>query len=317
MERVLTAVAEAIGTDAQECLRVFHGRGHCFTGLEFLTVDWFPSLVWVCLFSEPDSEWMNSFFSQLRLVAKTTQFNGTIQVQHRYLPSCPVDVIEGGAVDSLEAKEHGLKYKVKFGGQQNTGLFLDMASGREWVRSQAKNANILNLFAYTCAFSVAAIEGGARQVVNVDMAKGALNRGRENHRMNNHPMNKVKFFAHDVLRSWGKFKRYGPYDLILVDPPSYQKGSFVAQKDYIKIARRFPELLSDKGKVLACLNAPELDTAFLQKVMTDQGFRFIERIANPQGFPEKHAEKGLKVMLFEWRPSSVDHPFQKKLSSLE
>lgn len=300
MQKLLESISNAIRLNSDECHRVFHGRGQCFPGLTFLTVDWFPSLVWVCVFAEPDEEgWLDSFKDALEELAEKARFDGTIQIQYRYKSGCPIDVVLGCKVAALQAKENGLSYEVKFGGQQNIGLFLDMANGRRWVNAHAKNANVLNLFSYTCAFSVAAIDGGAGQVINADMAKGALNWGRENHRLNNHEMDKVKFFAHDVLKSWGKFKKFGPYDLILVDPPSFQKGSFVAKKDYTKMARRFPELLAENGRVLACLNAPELDVAFLREVMGEFGFKCLQRIENPESFPEKDPDKGVKVFLFE------------------
>ncbi|GAL26669.1 methyltransferase [Vibrio variabilis] len=64
----------------------------------------------------------------------------------------------------LDAKpvveELGCKYQLDIGRNQNFGLFLDMRNGREWVKSKSQDKRVLNLFAYTCGFSVAAIEGG-------------------------------------------------------------------------------------------------------------------------------------------------------------
>lgn len=299
MQQVIKLIHEASVLNADECYRIFHGRGQSYAGLEFLTVDWFPSLIWVCLFNDPGDDWLKDFKAALDEFLDASQFQGSIQIQYRYRQGCPVELVAGDLISALKVKENGLSYHVKFGNQQNVGLFLDMANGRQWLQSRADNANVLNLFSYTCGFSVAAIAGGARQVVNADMAKGALSWGRDNHRLNDHPMDRVKFFAHDVLRSWGKFKKYGPYDFIVVDPPSFQKGSFVAKKDYAKMARRFQELLAEDGKVLACLNAPELDTVFLKTVMLENDFRFVERLANPESFKEIDPEKGLKVMVFE------------------
>ena len=88
-----------------------------------------------------------------------------------------------------------------------------MRLGRQWVQERSQGKRVLNLFAYTCGFSVAAKAGGANQVVNVDMAKGALSRGRDNHRLNEHDMSDVTFMGYDIFRSWGKITKYGPYDL--------------------------------------------------------------------------------------------------------
>ena len=60
-----------------------------------------------------------------------------------------------------------------------------MKNGRQFVRENAKNKSVLNLFSYTCAFSIAASLGGASKISNIDMSKGALSIGRVNHHLNN------------------------------------------------------------------------------------------------------------------------------------
>ena len=60
-----------------------------------------------------------------------------------------------------------------------------MKNGRSFIKEISKDKNVLNLFSYTCAFSVCAISAGASKVVNVDMAKNALTTGRTNHHLNN------------------------------------------------------------------------------------------------------------------------------------
>jgi 23S rRNA (cytosine1962-C5)-methyltransferase len=196
--------------------------------------------------------------------------------------------------------EQGAKYLVHVMRGQNHGLFLDMANGREWLKRHAQHENILNLFAYTCAFSVVALQGGAAQVVNLDMSQGALAVGQQNHRLNDLPA-KARFLGHDIFKTWGKIGKMGPYGVIVVDPPSYQKGSFIASKDYIKLIRRLPGLLEPQGHVLLCLNAPELDTVFLRHLVTEAapGLNFIERLVNPPAFVDVDPEKSLKVLHYQ------------------
>src|SRR5690606_4647986 len=157
-------------------------------------------------------------------------------------------------VEHWQVCENGLRFKLDLGRKQNTGLFLDMRYGRRWVQEQAQGQRVLNLFAYTCGFSVAAIAGGAEHEVNLYMATAAPSRRRENHRLNQHDLSRVSFLGHDLFKSWGKLKREGPYDLIIIDPPSFQKGSFVLTQDYQKVLRRLPDLLTPQGTVLACMN---------------------------------------------------------------
>ena len=170
---------------------------------------------------------------------------------------------------------------------------------RAEVGADAPGARVLNLFAYTCAFSVAALQGGAAHVVNIDMARGAIATGQQNHQLNG-LHGGAAFLAHDIFHSWSKITRAGPYELVIVDPPSYQKGSFVATKDYARLLRRLPDLLSDGGHALLCLNAPELSMGFLRGLVDEHApaLRFMERVPNPAVFADVDDDRALKVAVF-------------------
>jgi len=147
---------------------------------------------------------------------------------------------------------------------------------------------------------VCAINAGASKVVNVDMAKGALTTGRENHHLNNLDTKKVKFMPYDILKSWSRIKKEAPYDIIIIDPPSFQKGSFAATKDYEKIIKRLDELASENCIVLSCLNAPELDTNFIKNIFSEfaNDFVFEKRLENLDTFVAINEEKALKNLVF-------------------
>ncbi|MBF6029582.1 class I SAM-dependent methyltransferase [Pseudomonas sp. P115] len=286
----------ALATPPSETRRLFHGRGRCWPGLEQLTVDWLQGALLVSLFKEPEPAQLQALKQLLQ-----SQFSAyTVALQHRYLPQSTTQWLSGNPVDELTITEGGLRYLIDLGKKQNSGLFLDMRYGRNWVREQAEGQRVLNLFAYTCGFSVAAIEGGADHVVNLDMARGALSRGRDNHRLNGHDLSKVSFLGHDLFKSWAKVTNSGPYDLVIIDPPSFQKGSFLLTKDYQRVLRRLPDLLTAQGTVLACMNDPAFGEDFLIDGVTREapGLRFVERLANPPEFPDIDAQSGLKALVF-------------------
>lgn len=294
----------ALQSPPEETRRLFHGRGRCWPGLEQLTVDWLQGVVLVSLFKEPDAAALQALKALLINLAQTPvwQASGahTLVLQHRYTLQSDTEWLVGEAIDEWTLTEGGLRYRVDLGRKQNNGLFLDMRYGREWVKAHAQGKRVLNLFAYTCGFSVAAIEGGAEHVVNLDMSRAALSRGRDNHRLNGHDMSKVTFLGHELFKSWGKVKSTGPYDLVIIDPPSFQKGSFLLTKDYQRVVRRLPELLSENGLVLACMNDPSLGSDFLIGGVTEHapGLRFDQRLANPPEFPDADPECGLKALVF-------------------
>ena len=297
---LLTALADA----PAETRRLFHGRGRCWPGLEQVTVDWLQGVVLVSLFKEPQAAQLEALKADLLRLAASPAWVAcgahTLAFQHRYLPQSTTEWLVGDAIDDMTITEGGLRYRVDLGRKQNNGLFLDMRYGRDWVRANAQGKRVLNLFAYTCGFSVTAIEGGAEHVVNLDMSSAALSRGRDNHRLNGHDLGKVTFLGHDLFKSWGKVIGKGPYDLVIIDPPSFQKGSFLLTKDYQRVLRRLPELLGAEGTVLACMNDPAFGADFLIEGVTREApsLRFERRLENPPEFPDADIECGLKALVF-------------------
>ncbi|MGY0196201.1 class I SAM-dependent methyltransferase [Leptothrix sp. BB-4] len=308
MQALLDAIATmALPTDAT---RVFHGRGGRHPGCEHWTLDAWPPVLVLTSFQPVDAVEVDAVGQALARrwadVAPAGEPLNWVFQQRQPGGRVETRLMAGAVPDPHVVTEDGTSYLVHVLKGQNHGLFLDMAAGRRWVRAhvaQWPGMKVLNLFAYTCAFSVVAMQAGARGVVNLDMADGALAIGRRNHQLNGLPASAaagVSFLAHDLFSSWGKVGRAGPYDLVIVDPPSYQKGSFVATKDYARLMRRLPDLLAPDGHVLLCLNAPELGLAFLQEQMAELAptLRFVERVANPDTFADVSTERALKVLVY-------------------
>lgn len=296
----LLSLSEKVTTNTEiDSYRVFHGRGRCFPGLEFVTIDYFQPVILVTLFFEPPASWLDQLIAHAQPLFSGT--NSVLIVQHRYLSHSSSEILWGELPDVVFARRGQLLFNLHIAQQQNSGFFLDMEPGRLWIEQHAANKRVLNLFAYTCAFSVVAIAAGAEKVVNVDMSSAALNLGRANHQLNGLVKNKSEFVAENILKSWSRVKKPGPYDLVIVDPPSYQKGSFVAEKDYARVIRRLPELMPEGGLVLACLNAPELSEGFLKQQFIEQCPQavFVERVKPLAGFPDIDPEQQLKLLVYK------------------
>ena len=299
IEKLKEIILENLKDKSPEMKRVFHGRGNFYDDYNYLVIDNLNDILLATLFQEIPQDIEKQIINVLEEVYEEKQFKSLV-LQRRYKKDNLNEVLKGIVPKDSIAIENALKYKINFS-NQNIGIFPDMKVGREYIQSICKDKNILNLFSYTCAFSVAAISAKASKVVNVDMAKGALTTGRENHHINNLDTKKVKFMPYDILKSWSRIKKEGPYDIIIIDPPTLQKGSFEATKDYEKIIKKLDQLANEKCVVLACLNAPDLPSAFIKDIFKEfaSDFVFEKRLENPQTFVVIDDEKALKNLIFK------------------
>jgi len=284
---------------AQAARRLFHGRGHCYPGFEDLTVDYFAGHLLVGCFSD-DEAGARALAEQL---AQSLDGLTGVGIQVRQGRQTQGEVVWGDVPEELEVVEAGLRYLVQPMRNQNVGLFLDMAPLRAWVRERADGRNVLNLFAYTCAFSVAAIAGGARRVVNNDMSRPALNWGERNHQCNGHDLRSVRMLPHNVFKSWWKIRQFGPYDLVIIDPPTNQRGSFVAEKHYQSVLKRLSELCAPEADVVACLNSPFLNADFVPQLMArwSPECRLVSTLPVSEHFPDQFPDRGLKLNHFRYQ----------------
>ncbi len=281
-----------------EFQRLFHGRGGLYEGFKHLTVDHVnPNILNIALYFHEANE--EQLLDMLHTFATTAGYE-TLIVQRRYEKQTPSEVVMGEVPEDLYIIENGMKLKINLLANKNSYYFPDMKNGRAFVREMAQNKHVLNLFSYTCAFSVAAKFGHAQSVVNIDMSKGALKVGMANHSLNKLDPKGVSFLPYNILKSFSNIKRKGPYDLIIIDPPSFQRGSFEATKDYEKIIKKLPQIASKECILLACLNSPELKSSFLIDMIEQWAPSFVyeKRLENVAEFASADEERSLKNLVF-------------------
>lgn len=296
-EQISTRLAahDDAGTDL---FRLCHGRGGTFPGLEDLIVDHYAGTLRVGLHGERSPSWLRTLAAALEAVTVDAGVDGA-WLQWRARPDAPVEVLFGAPRATLEGREDELRYLLRPGERRNAGLFLDARPARRWLRERAEGARVLNLFAYTCAFSVAALAGGAAEVVNVDMVRTVLDTGQRNHALN--ALQGARFLPHDLWKSRGALRRRGPFDLVVLDPPTFQRGSFEADRDWPRLLGRLDELVRPDGRALLLVNSPFLTVAKLEawREALAPAFVFEERLAPSPDFPEPDPDRGLKVLV--WR----------------
>ena len=284
--------------------RLLHGRGACFAGWQHLNIDYYAGVLLLTWFAEPTSE-QELETALLAIFAEQDEILLTgIASQHRHIRPATTHVLWGDVSDKLIATEGEMQFWVDMK-RQNSGLFMDMAPGRQWLLDNAAGKQLLNTFAFTCSLSVAAIAGGAQRVVNIDMNGGVLKRGRENQALNGQQSADVEYLPYKVLNSIGKLERKGPFDLLIADPPTFQRGSFEFDKDYARLLRRLPRLLASEATLLLCCNSPRVTEAEFRQLISDNlpEAEFVERLPSNEDFVEQ-GEAPLKVLMYRYNASA-------------
>ena len=165
--------------------------------------------------------------------------------------------LKGGSSVTV-VRENGLNFSVDLDDTLNSGLFLDMRGNREIVSGSAKGRRVLNCFAYTCSFGVYCRARGALELVNVDVSKKYLERGRLNYRLNNLEPARNEMIRADAFEYLERAPEKGnSFGLIILDPPSFSryKGRvFSVKKDMPELVALAIKALQPGGDLFVSTN---------------------------------------------------------------
>ncbi|MDC0678649.1 class I SAM-dependent methyltransferase [Sorangium atrum] len=297
-------------------LRLVHGAGD---GLPSVSVDLYGEHLVVSLFGagegEPGAPPRDLVLDAAhRLGAKGVYLkarpkHASVIVDARREEFAPRHASRGeDAPEEFTVLEHGLPFKVRLGDGLSTGIFLDQRENRRRVRELARGARVLNLFAYTGAFTVAAVAGGARESVTVDVSRGVVAWARDNlAAIGADPAAHVVVEA-DVF-PWLKAAAQSDrrFDLVVLDPPSFattKKSRFSAASDFGALAALAFRVLAPGGRLLACTNHRGIARArfrrHLHEAAREAGCDVVQMkdLPDPVDFPsEPGAESHLKSVL--------------------
>ena len=127
--------------------------------------------------------------------------------------------------ENLVIDEHGCQFIVQIARGHKTGFYLDQRENRALMPDYAAGRDVLNAFAYTGAFGVWALRGGARHVVNLESSESALELACENVRLNRLDESRVENVAGDVFRVLRQYRdSRREFDLIVLDPPKFAES---------------------------------------------------------------------------------------------
>jgi 23S rRNA (cytosine1962-C5)-methyltransferase len=195
--------------------------------------------------------------------------------------------------ESIEVRENGLRFWVQPERGQKTGFYLDQRDNRARVRARARDRRVLNCFAYTGGFSVAAMAGGAKHVTSVERSEPAIELLRRNMALNDHPHGEVVHGdVFDVLRS--KRREGVQYDVIVLDPPAFAKKRHQqesARRGYKDINVQAIQLLAPGGELF-----------------TFSCSQYVDALQFKMAVFEAAANAGVRAQLLATVGPGCDHP---------
>lgn len=216
---------------------------------------------------------------------------GSVHLAYRPDPRDPRDFARaepaagrwrGEAPGDVIVRERGLRFRVRPAEGPDVGLYADMRATRAWMAPHWRGRRVLNTFAYTGAFSVAAAAGGAAEVLTVDLSEKYLARARENFAENGLGADDAAFVAEDTFRALDRLRRKGErFDVVIVDPPSFSHGpdgTWSAERDYPRLVAAACRVLAADGWLVAATNLGQLSPHQWQGEVED-GVRRADRRA--------------------------------------
>lgn len=199
------------------------------------------------------------------------------------------------APEKLLVRENGLAFLVSLEYGLNTGLFLDQRKNRRDLMGRVDNKRVLNLFAYTGAFSVAAAAAGASRVTSVDASSSYTEWARDNFGVNRLNAKRHDFIVGDCQKVLADLGRQGKeFDIVIMDPPSFSttsRGSFNTRGGTSGLVAAALPLLAEGGLLIASSNHQKVTVEEYLKelrrgaLQAGSDLRVISLAGQPEDFP--------------------------------
>lgn len=212
-------------------------------------------------------------------------------------------LIAGGLEgDCCVARENGLAFKVDFSGGYHVGLFPDQRSNRKFLKD-LRPKKLLNLFAFTCAFSVAVASVGGR-TLSVDVSRRSLAIGRANFLLNGLSLEGQRMVADDVRDVLPRLVRRGEkYDAIVIDPPTFarvRRGRIFRVKEELEGLIQIAMACAESGGwIIVSTNCSTIGLGYLKKLagkLVPSGSR-VEAVEPPHDYRAGGAARVVRIQM--------------------
>ena len=204
-------------------------------------------------------------------------------------------VLAGTVPERVEIIENGLTFLVDVRRGQKTGFYLDQRESRAAIRRLASHRRVLNAFCYTGSFTVAALMGGATEVLSIDSSGDSLALGRENVVRNGLPEERASWTEGNVFQELrGARDRAETFDMILLDPPRFAAtASHVprAARAYKDINLLGLKLLRPGGLLVTFSCSGGVSPELFEKIVAGAAL-----------------DAGVEAQIIDWLGQPADHP---------
>lgn len=167
--------------------------------------------------------------------------------------------VSTGNPPARKIREYGVWYALDLLLHQDTTFYPDTRFLRRWAIDHLSNQRMLNTFAYTGSLGVAALAGGARQVIQLDLNPAYLNLAKTSYTLNGFPIRRDEFLAGDFFPRISALKRVGAlFDCVFLDPPFFSitaKGRVDLLSQYTRLINKVRPLIADGGRLVTVNNA--------------------------------------------------------------
>jgi 23S rRNA (cytosine1962-C5)-methyltransferase len=282
VERAYDLRKRYVETPQTDSFRVINGENDFLPGL---IVDKYGDYLVVQLHTKGIEAWKKEIIDALQRVLSPKGIYERSDVSVRKIEGMEsrTGPLAGEVPDLVTIRENGFTFLVDVKKGQKTGFFLDQRDKRKAIMKYADGTAVLNCFSYTGGFSVYALAGGARRVVNVDTSESALDLARENVAVNGFDGKDCVFVCEDVKR----YLRNCPetYDVIVLDPPAFIKDRRKKKEGiigYKSINEMAVKLLPEGGTLVTCSCSAHLSQEEFMYLLSETGgktrrtLRFLE-----------------------------------------
>lgn len=302
LRRALTRRETLLSDAAVDAVRLFHGRAD---GLEGLVVEKWGSVLIAQLHQglpgptpaalRPHLEgWRERFGARAVYLKQFVRDRGGTPIEVRSAHRDATPWIGEPVEEEIAVCEGGLTFLIRPHDGFSVGLFLEHRENRRRIADLAAGRRVLNAFAYTCGFSVAAARGGAAAVSSIDLSKRYLEWGRRNFAANDLPTAAHRFYASDCFDFLKRARRQGLlFDLAILDPPTFSRrrrpaGVFELRAELPRLVAETVERIDRGGSLFLATNdrriRPEMLEAAVRQASPHRRWTVAARLALPADF---------------------------------